>query len=444
MHKLAILLPLLLTAALSAQDLYHVRVGTFQDVRAEDFQELHELGFVYGLPLEGQLTDVYLGNYSTESRAGEITDQLRNRGFRNATPYPIPADTAAATATYVQIALRGQGRMLDWAELERAGRLFVEATDGVTKVVAGPYPTADSASTALSNIRAMGFTDAFTRTIATRKLVPVGVFETGIKKPLIPIDLTRRIPRPEAPPAAAAPAGEEEVIEDSVTVTATATAPAPAPAPPVAAKAPETAGAGKVPLPAIDGQTKRHSAAELQRVLKEKGYYAGSIDGFYGPGTAAAYTAAWDELEDLRNFRYLAENRMPPPAATNTGPTAWPEMRVLSVVARELAAGMTNVDRDQELAADRTALLAATSRLSPAAAAEARNWEETTWNNLNEWATTDPLHARLLTALRVAYYQSQVRLEAMYQERGMGAIESRDLATAALRNLLAGDLDRFL
>ena len=428
MHKLAILLPLLFSAALSAQDLYHVRVGTFQDVRAEDFQELQELGFVYGLPLEGQLTDVYLGNYSTESRADGVTAQLRERGFRNATPYPIPVDTAAATAPYVQIALRGQGRMLDWPALERAGTLYVEATDGVTKVVAGPYPTPDSAAAALTEIRELGFTDAFTRTIATRKLVPVGVFETGIKKPLIPIDLTQRIPRPTPPPAPApTPAEQEPVARDTMAV---------------AAKAPEPVAASAVNLPAIDGQTKRHSAAELQRVLKEKGFYEGSIDGFYGPGTAGAYTSAWEKLDEVRNYRLLAETRATP--ATAAVPLTWPEMRVLTVVADDLAAGMTNVDRDQELAADRDALLASTSRLSPAASAEARSWEEATWNNLNEWATQDPLHARLLTALRLAYFQSQVRLEAMYQQRGLSPIESRDLATAALRNVLAGDLDRFL
>ena len=435
MHKLAILLPLFFAAALSAQDLFHVRVGTFQDVRAEDFPELQELGFVYGLPLEGQLTDVYLGNYSTEARAEAVTAQLREKGFRNATRYAIPSDTAAATATYVQIALRGQGRTLDWPALERAGRLFVEATDGVTKVVAGPYPTPDSAATALAEIRGLGFTDAFTRTIATRKLVPVGVFETGIKKPLIPIDLTRRIPRPTPPPA---PAGTEPVVEDSVAAVVDVPTQAP---PAVAAKAPEAVASPAEALPAIDGQTKRHSAAELQRVLKEKGFYEGSIDGFYGPGTAGAYAAGWANLDELRNFRWLAESRTP---ATGSGPAAWPEMRVLTEVADELAAGMSNVDADQELAAERAGLLAAETRLSPAAASEARNWEDATWNNLNDWATQDPLHARLLTALRVAYYQSQVRLEAMYQERGLSPLEARDLATAALRNMLAGDLDRFL
>ena len=439
MHKLAILLPLLFAAALSAQDLYHVRVGTFQDVRAEDFQELQELGFVYGLPLEGQLTDVYLGNYSTESRAGEVTEQLRQRGFRNATSYPIPADTASASAAYVQIALRGQGRMLDWPALERAGHLFVEATDGVTKVVAGPYENADSATAALSGIRALGFTDAFTRSIPGDRLVPVGVFETGIKKPLIPIDLSRRTPRPTPPPAPApapAPAPTEQPAPamDSVST--------PAPQPVVAAKTPAPVDVPVAALPAIDGATKRHSAAELQRVLKEKGFYTGSIDGFYGPGTAAAYTEAWQRLDELRNFRLLAANGTPPSDAS--GPTTWPEMQLLVVVGRELAAGMSNVDRDQELAAGRSALLSSASPLSPVASSEARNWEDATWTNLNEWATLDPLHARLLTALRVAYFQSQVRLEAMYQERGLTPIQSRDLATAALRNLLAGDLDRFL
>lgn len=420
MHKLLLLFLLLLSVGSSAQELYQVRIGTFQDVRSDDFQDLRELGFVYGQPLEGQLTDVYIGNYTSAAKADQITAELTSRGFRNAAPFPLPA-ADSTTADYIQIALRGQGRMLDWPELERAGKLFVEATDGVTKVVTGPYPTSEGAAAALARVRELGFADAFTRSIASRKLVPVGVFETGIKKPLIPIDLTQA-PAPPAPIAAPAEAATKPVVDSS-------------------SVAPDTVGSPTPDLPEIDVKTKRHSAAELQRVLKEKGFYEGSIDGLYGPGTAAAYAQAWDDMEELENYRVLARATTP---ATDAGPATWPEMQVLRVITEELAAGMQNADRDEEMATTRTTLLARSTPLDAAPASEARNWENATWTNLDEWATQDPLHARMLSALRVAYYQSQARLEAMYQQRGLGAIEARDLATAALRNLLAGDLDRFL
>ena len=438
MPNLIILLLLLATVPLSAQELFNVRIGTFQDVKAEDFGELRELGFVYGLPMEGQLTDVYIGNYTTEDRAAEVTADLQQRGFRNAAPFAVPVQ-GTETATYVQVALRSRGSTLKWAELERAGQLFVEAADGVTKVVAGPYPDAGTANAALARIRELGYTDAFTRSIKTGNLIPVGVFETGIKKPLIPIDLTRAPEQPsvlQTDPAPAAPAPTPEppaadtvVSQESVEEAAVASAVRPVPV-------------STPNLPLIDVRTKRHSAAELQRVLKEKGFYEGSIDGFYGPGTEGAFKTAWDGMEELRNYRLIAGMQDVQTSAAE--PATWPEMLVLDAVAEDMAAGLANLDRDSELASERQELLARDSKLSAAASSEARNWETTVWDNLNDWATEDPLHARILSALRVAYYQSQVRLEAMYQQRNLSPIEARDLATAALRNLLAGDLDRFL
>ena len=285
MLRLFTLLLLLTTATLTAQALYNVRIGTFQDVGADDFAELRDLGFVYGIPMDGQLTDVYIGNYTTEARAQQVTDQLQGQGFRNAAPFALPV-AGTEEAVYIQIALRARERKLDWSELEKAGNLFVEAADGVTKVVAGPYPDAVAANEALVRIRDIGFADAFIRTIKTGNLIPVGLFETGIKKPLIPFELvdapeepaivldkTVPAPPPPAPTESATdsvmvgePMGEQAILTEAVV--------------PVPVSRPS--------LPDIGVSTKRHSAAELQRVLKEKGFYEGSIDGYYGPGTAAS------------------------------------------------------------------------------------------------------------------------------------------------------------
>ena len=440
---------LLLSCWLLAQDLYNVRVGTFQDASADDFTELRELGFVYGLPREAALVEVYIGNYSSEEKATQISEQLRGRGYRNAAPFVLPT-TGSEPASYIQIALRSRNRDLDWRALERAGTLYVDATDGVVKVVTGPYTSPAEATQALSDIRGLGFSDAFVKTINPKTLVSVGVFETGIKKPLIPIEL--RQPPVDSEGVAPAPA-------PATTDTAPVTPPTALPSPPdsallgeeaVAATAPPATVPGPQPLrvdrpglPDIDVRTKRHSAAELQRVLKEKGYYEGAIDGLYGPGTTTAYEQAWAQLAPLRKYRILAAAEGDGPAPGNA-PAGWPEMTVALAVADDLAAGLDNAEVARELEQTRGALLNATTPLPAPAVARARNWEATVWENLDEWATEDPLHAQLLTALRVAYYQSQVRLEAMYQQRGMDAIAARDLATASLQNMLSAQLDRFL
>lgn len=435
-----LLLPLLPGAAV-AQTLYNVRVGTFQDVRSDDFTELRDLGFVYGEAREGQLTDVFIGHYTTQAKADEVTGTLKERGFRNAVPLRM-AVADEPERSYIQIALRGRKRELDWGALEQAGKLYVDAADGVTKVVTGPYADAAAANAALPDVRKLGYTDAFVRPAKPAALIPVGTFESGIKKPLIPFTLrdtpappreaeTTPAPAPEtestpAPADTVAEAEPEPLGEEAVAVAdARGTEPPAAPTP---------------DLPEIDAGTKRHSAAELQRLLKAKGYYTGPIDGYYGPGTTAAYRDAWEEMAELRKYTLLADAR--PPARAGS-PLGWPEVRVATTIADDLAAGRGDMERDRALIAGRPALLAASQNLPPAAAAEARDWESTTWEALTAWSATDPLHARLVDALGVAYYQAQVRLEAMYQARGLGATAARDLATAALANLLGADLSRF-
>ena len=125
-------------------------------------------------------------------------------------------------------------------------------------------------------------------------------------------------------------------------------APTPAPASP------------EVTLPEIDVKTKRHSAAELQRVLKEKGFYNGSVDGYYGEGTRNAYQAAWLRMIELEKYRRLAD------APTLDGPVAtnWPETLVLTTIADDLAAGLGNAELGSTLRGQRETLLAQTSALS--------------------------------------------------------------------------------
>ena len=186
------------SALLIAQSFYNVRVGTYQDVKFSDFNEIQALGFVYGTPRAAQLTEVYIGNYSSQDKARQVAEQLKTRGFGNALPLALP-DTGSRPGQYIQIALRARDRTPDWKALQRAGTLFVDATDGVTKIVTGPYPDAATTATELAKIKALGYRDAFSKTLDAARLIPVGTFETGIKRALIPIDLAKAPPVTEQP-----------------------------------------------------------------------------------------------------------------------------------------------------------------------------------------------------------------------------------------------------
>ena len=64
-------------------------------------------------------------------------------------------------------------------------------------------------------------------------------------------------------------------------------------------------------------------------------------------------------------------------------------------------------------------------------------------DNLNAWATRDPLHQRMAVALRVVFYQSQVRLEDYYLNQEFNEEEAKGLALATLQTLVGYHLSRF-
>ncbi len=441
---LTLLLLLSACTCVLAQDLFTVRVGSFRDVRAADFPDLGTYGLVYGSPRGDNITDVYVGNFSKQADAQRVATTLLGGKYRNAQVLPLPT-AGGQPVTVIQIAYQAGDRPLKWESLDRAGTLYVESVDGVHKVVTGIYPDGQTAVGFLESIQALGYKDAFVKKVNNVRLIPIGTFETGIKKPLIPFEMQQ--PPPATTPASPAatttvPAPGPSTYGDSPVIS-------PTPTPSVQTSrdvAPPAlpAGSSVTGLPAIDGKVKRSSAAELQRVLKEKGYYTGSIDGLYGSGTTSAYENAWDDMEEIRKYRLLAGSTFAPVGENRSGFTAWPEISVLLRISEDMAAGMANSDRARQLAQQRDALYSAREPLAPAAASRVRAWAATLWSNVSAWSTEDPLHAQIVSALRVSYYQSQVRLENHFQRQGIGANESRDLATALLQNLVGAQLDRFL
>ena len=423
------------TLSLIAQDLFTVRAGLFRDVKREEFAELKPLGFIYGVPGENGTTEVFVGHFAEQSKAVAVATDLQQRGYRNAQAYALPVGQTPP-ATYIQVSLHSGTRPVEWAALERTGTLLVQSIDGLSKILTGPYPSAQAATEALPAIRALGYRDAFPKQVDPARLIRIGTFETGIKKPLIPITLRDNPPpSPATNPAPAVP-GPSPVPAPATYGTPTE----PAPAPP-AANVPPTPPtvAALSPGPAIDGKTKRSSAAELQTVLKEQGFYDGAIDGYYGPGTTAAFDRAWRSLPELRKY-----NMLRPMLPSQYVGADWEETMVLLTIAYDLAAGRGNSAREATMQSERATLMAASQPLDAAAASRARNWAATVWANLDDWATEDPLHGQIFTAFRIAYHQTQVRLEDHYMDRGIAPLAARDLATAMLQNLIGAKLDRFL
>ncbi|MBK8706015.1 MAG: hypothetical protein IPN33_22290 [Saprospiraceae bacterium] len=74
---------------------------------------------------------------------------------------------------------------------------------------------------------------------------------------------------------------------------------------------------------------------------------------------------------------------------------------------------------------------------------KAESWNQQVWDGLNIWSAKDPMHQQMVTAFKVMYFQSQVRLEDYFIDRGFEAEEAKTLAIQMLQALVGVQLARF-
>ncbi|PHI18651.1 hypothetical protein CEQ90_16860 [Lewinellaceae bacterium SD302] len=430
-----------LFTVLTAQAQYTVEVGAFQDADQGDFAEIKPLGFVYGSKIGDNVHQVYLGTFEDLNKAETLSMQLRARGFRNARVLQRPPGRSVAV---IQMATKLLSSPIDWVDMGKVGNIFVENVDDKLKVMTGAYADVAAAQAALPSVRSMGYKDAFVKTIDFNRLIPIGAFETGVKEPLIPIQLNPQqqpvnnnpatydntgVQQPQA--GVVYPGNSAPNTYNGVPTTPPSTGNVVAPGTTLPA----------ANLPNIRGRFKRESATRLQTVLKEKGFYTGQVDGYYGGGTQAAYDQAFAGQHDLKKYRALVPLLEVP---AGDAVMRWPSSSVLLAVSKDMAGGLTDNQLAAQSYAARQQLYSARQPLSASATARANSWSETLWANLGNWAAEDPVHAHMHSAFRLAYYQTQVLLEDHYMDKGFNADAAKDLALATLQNMVGADLERFL
>lgn len=306
---------------LTAQDYYTALLGTFVEVKPQDFGKARDLGFVYTLPVEGNLTQVYVGQYTTAQAADEVVAALRRSGFDQASSQQ-GSYAKGAEVPVIQIATRYTNRPIRWEELTKVGNLNVLLDNNAIKVMTGTFPDVAAAKAELPSIQALGFADAFVKMVPVAQLLPVTPVATGIKSELIPLNLS-----PSNIPTTASPAPAPKAVPTSmgyetgsvatpktpavptVIVPATTTvpaAPAPVPSAPPATVVSVPVSPKAVELPAIRGSIKRNAVLELQKVMKNRGYYNSSLDGYYGTGTQTAYEQMLEQDKGVQKYRALS------------------------------------------------------------------------------------------------------------------------------------------
>jgi peptidoglycan hydrolase-like protein with peptidoglycan-binding domain len=123
--------------------------------------------------------------------------------------------------------------------------------------------------------------------------------------------------------------------------------------------------------------------------------------------------------------------------------TEWPEIKILRTIARDLATTPIDPQLNARASANRAGLLVTNQPLSREISDELTFWNNQLWQNASSWANADPLHARIITTLKVAFFQAQVRLEDYFRTKGFQPTEANHLALATLRTLVGNELERW-
>lgn len=569
MSKLPFLLILLLgfTSPLIAQNFYTIQLGTFLDAQREDFSAIQPLGFIHADKTGTNLYVIYAGGYASRANAEKAWQQIRNKGYVNAfIQERIPSQ--GQQVTMIQIATRNTSKPINWEEYANIGELYASIESTSIKILTGTYASVEAAKPALDVIKKAGFKDAFIKNMNTIYLHKLSEFETDLKKPLIPLTLGGNTTQQTPPSYDTRPNNSNiPTIYDQGIFTAKT---------PQSTVAPTAQKVAAPVAPRIRSNVKRTSALDLQKILKAEGYYKGSLDGYYGTGTAAAYNTMLKNSRELQKYLVLANNtpktgtvlsalqnalndlptdasaiatiraskspiakayqayyafllngpsgevnnlmntalkegfggkKLPTPVPFDFRATYaytdleqlllhlhylhslpdnslsapcwlaqrhpkemkamferyvttasmeyplkacdpflnWEEVNLLNTIAMDLnPSKKISTQELTEASALRTMLYFAPKAISAADVKDTETWKTKLLAGLDQWGATDPVNKQAITAFKTVFYQSQVRIEDFYQDKGFKPDAAENLALVTLRTLVEYHLERFI
>ena len=113
---------------------YTVLVGTFLDAKAQEFENLRALGFLYATKLEGNLTQVYIGGFNKQGDAEKMASAVRSKGYSGAFVQERLLSEGKSTII-IQMGIRSIKKNIDWEDYYRAGALYVILNGNQIKIV---------------------------------------------------------------------------------------------------------------------------------------------------------------------------------------------------------------------------------------------------------------------------------------------------------------------
>lgn len=122
----------------------------------------------------------------------------------------------------------------------------------------------------------------------------------------------------------------------------------------------------------------------------------------------------------------------------------WQDFRLLNNIMVYLGGKQPDQQELFQAAEERAFLYNSTQALDAASSKNILNWEVQVWEKLELWGKKDPINVRMLTALKIAYFQSFIRIEDHFLQKGMVGADAKNMATAVIATVMTPYLDRFM
>ena len=116
----------------------------------------------------------------------------------------------------------------------------------------------------------------------------------------------------------------------------------------------------------------------------------------------------------------------------------WEVMQNLKTIATDLEHNFQiDAKREAQAAALRSKLFVNPVALNKKENTTILDWNKLFWERMNAWAAEDELHEKIITNLKVAFFQSQVLLEDHFINKEFSYIQAKGLALATLRTIVS-------
>ena len=120
----------------------------------------------------------------------------------------------------------------------------------------------------------------------------------------------------------------------------------------------------------------------------------------------------------------------------------WEELDLLETIAEDLSPNKVSAKTLKESSSRRARLLMAPKALSLEDYTNIKGWNRSLWSGLDAWMGKDAVLKKWGVPLKASYFQTQVRLEDYFMDKGFKSKEATGLALMTLQTLVAHYLEK--